>query len=53
MLRVRVMLANIVSCTPVGIGAARIDAERAIDRDSPQSTAVDPGATIDLVIQIR
>ena len=47
------MLANVVSCTLVGIDAARIDVERAIDRDSPQSTAVDLGTTIDLVIQIR
>jgi len=47
------MLANVVSCTLVGIDAARIDVERAIDRGVPQSTAVDLGATIDLAIQIE
>jgi hypothetical protein len=47
------MLANVVSCTLVSIDAARIDVARAIDRDVPHSTAVDLGATIDLVIQIR
>jgi hypothetical protein len=52
-LRLRVMLANVVSCTLVGIDAARIDVARTIDRDVPHSTAVDLGATIDLVIQIR
>jgi hypothetical protein len=35
------------------IDAELIDVERAIDRDSPQSTAVDLGTTIDLVTQIR
>ena len=47
------MLANVVSCTLVGIAAARIDVERAIDRDLPPSPATDLGATIYLVTQIR
>ncbi|HEY0478264.1 MAG TPA: hypothetical protein VGD37_12155 [Kofleriaceae bacterium] len=47
------MLANVVSCTLVGIDAARIDVERAIERDLPQSPAVDLDAPLDLVIQIR
>jgi hypothetical protein len=52
-LRLCVMLANVVSCILVGIDAARIDVERAIDRDAPPSSAVDRGATLDLVTQIR
>jgi hypothetical protein len=52
-LLLRVMLANVVSCTLVGIAAAQINVERAIDRDLPPSTPVDLGAIIDLVIQIR
>ncbi len=50
---VRVMLASVVSCPVVGIDAAQFAVERANDRDLQKPTAVDVGATIDLIIQIR
>jgi hypothetical protein len=43
------MLAEVVPCILVGIDAAPID----VERDVPPSTAVDLGATVDLVIRIR